>query len=147
VPTRKRFGTRSAASSSRPLPERLTLFLDESLDATIVVEKLRETGAKVERLTDHFPKGTEDRIWLQFAGANGWIVLTRDQRIRYRPLELLALQASQVRAFIFTGGNVAMKETGEILAGALPRIQRLVEKAPGPFIYHIGRSGKPTRMV
>jgi hypothetical protein len=98
------------------------------------------------RLTDQFPKGTEDRIWLERAGEKGWIVLTRDQRIRYRRLELLALQAARVRAFVFTGGNVGMKDTGKILADALPRIERIARRDLGPFIYHIGKSGRPVRM-
>jgi len=147
VPTKKPSGTRSAASSSSRPPEPLTLFLDESLDATVVADALRAAGAAVERLTDHFAKGTEDRIWLEWAGANRRVVLTRDKRIRYRRLELLALQAARVRAFVFTGGNVGMKDTGKILAGALPRIERIARRDPGPFIYHIGKSGRPIRMT
>lgn len=146
MPTKKPSGTRSAASSNSQPPEPLTLFLDESLDATVVVEALREAGATVVRLTDHFDKGTEDRVWLDRAGTSGWIVLTRDQRIRYRRLELLALQAARVRAFVFTGGNVGMRDTGRILADALPRIERIVQRDPGPFIYHVGKSGKPVKM-
>jgi hypothetical protein len=100
----------------------------------------------VERLTDHFAKGTEDRMWLEHAGARGWVVLTRDKRIRYRQLELLALRAARVRAFVFTGGNVGMQDTGKVLAGALSRIQRIARSDKGPFIYHIGKSGRPIRM-
>ncbi len=146
MPTKKPSGTRSAASSNSQPPEPLTLFLDESLDATVVVEALRAVGATVERLTDHFAKGTEDRVWLEWAGSNRRVVLTRDKRIRYRRLELLALQAARVRAFVFTGGNVGMKDTGKILAGALPRIERIARKDQGPCIYHIGKSGRPIRM-
>ncbi len=146
MPTNKQSGTRSAASSSSPPPEPLTLFLDESLDATVVVDALRAAGATVERLTDRFAKGTEDRIWLEWAGANRRVVLTRDKRIRYRRLELLALQAARVRAFVFTGGNVGMKDTGTILVDALARIERIARKDLGSFIYHIGKSGRPIRM-
>lgn len=78
----------------------------------MVVDALRATGATVERLTDRFAKGTEDLVWLKWAGANRRVVLTRDKRIRYRRLERLALQAARVRAFVFTGGNVGMKDTG-----------------------------------
>jgi len=147
VPTKKRSGTRSAASSSSPPPEPLTLFLDESLDATVVVEALRAAGASVERLTDRFPKGTEDLVWLEWVGVNRRVVLSRDKRIRYRRLELLALKAARVRAFVFTGGNVGMEDTGKILAGALPRIERIARKDPGPFIYHVGKSGQPIKMT
>ena len=115
---KKRSGTPSAASSTSKPPEPLTFFLDESLDSLSVVTALREAGAAVERLTERFPKGTQDEVWLAEAGRNDWIVLTRDKRIRYRQLERLALQAAKVRAFVFTGGNVTAKETGAILAGA-----------------------------
>ncbi len=146
MPTKKPSGTRSAASSSSRPPEPLTLFLDESLDAAVVVYALRAAGATVVRLTDQFAKGTEDQVWLERAGVNRWVVLTRDKRIRYRRLELLTLQAARVRAFVFTGGNVGMKDTGTILADALPRIERIARKDPGPFIYHVGKSGRPIRM-
>ena len=58
---KKRSGTRSAASLTSKLPEPLTFFLDESLDSGSIVTALREAGATVERLTDHFPKGTVAR--------------------------------------------------------------------------------------
>jgi len=100
----------------------------------------------VERLTAHLPKGTKDEVWLSLAGKNGWVVLTRDKRIRYRRLERLALEIAAVRAFVFTGGNVTIRDTGEILARAVPRILRICERQPGPFVYHIGAAGKPRRM-
>ena len=76
----------------------------------------------------------------------GWTVLTRDKRIRSRKLERLTLEAHKVRAFVFTGGNVTGTETGRILCKALPRIEKLVRREPGPFIYHIGRAGRPVQM-
>jgi hypothetical protein len=111
-----------------------------------VVAALRDAGANVERHADHFAKGTLDEDWLRHAGTRNWIVLTRDKRIRYRQLERLALTAARVRAFVFTGGNVTIKDTGMILVRALPRIRKICETHAGPFIYHIGRAGKPIRM-
>jgi hypothetical protein len=146
VQARKRSGTRSAASSTSRLPEPLTFFLDESLDGASVVAALRDAGAIIERLTDHFPRGTPDEVWLTRAGQRGWIVLTRDKRIRYRQLERLALQAAKVRAFVFTGGNVTVKDTAAILVKALPRMSKMARTDAGPFICHLGRSGMPRRM-
>jgi hypothetical protein len=146
APTKKPSGTRSAASSSQRQPERLTLFLDESLDSDSIAQALQAAGASVERLTRHLPKGTDDRTWLGYAGARDWIVLTRDKRIRYRRLERLALEAARVRAFVFTGGNVTLGETGSILAGAYQHIVRICVREAGPFVYHIGRAGKPGKM-
>ena len=47
------------------------------------------------------------------AGSRGWIVLTKDERIRYRPNERRALLRSGVRAFILTGRNSQAK-MGEV---------------------------------
>jgi predicted nuclease of predicted toxin-antitoxin system len=146
VPTKKPSGTPSAASSSSKPPERLTVFLDESLDSDSIAEALSAAGAVVERLTKHLPKGADDSTWLAFAGTKGWVVLTRDKRIRYRRLERLALQAARVRAFVFTGGNVTLSETARILAQALPAIEAICAREAGPFIYHIGQSGMPRRV-
>jgi hypothetical protein len=146
VPTKKPSGMPSAASSRSKPPEPLTVFLDESLDSDSIAQALAAAGAIVERLTKHFPKGTDDAAWLSLAGSKGWVVLTRDKRIRYRRLERLALHASGVKAFVFTGGNVSLSDTAGILAAALPSIEQACKAQPGPFIYHIGRAGKPRRM-
>ncbi len=144
---KKRSGTRSAASSTSKPREPVAFFLDESLDSLSVVTALRDAGATVHRLTDIFPKGTPDEIWLAKAGENNWVVLTRDKRIRYRQLERLALQAAKVRTFVFTGGNVTGKDTGVILAGVLSRLEKLARAVSGPFIYTISRGGVLTRVL
>ena len=146
MPRKRPSGTPSAASSSSKPPERLTVFLDESLDSDSIAEALAAAGAVVERLTRHLPKGAADSTWLALAGAKGWVVLTRDKRIRYRRLERLALRAAAVRAFVFTGGNVTLSETARILAQALPAIASICAKEAGPFIYHVGLGGTPRRV-
>lgn len=143
---KKRSPTPSAANSGSKPPDSLTLFLDESLDSLSVVNALRDAGATVVRHTERFPRGIADDVWLTEAGHNNWVVLTRDKRIRYRELERLALQSAKVRSFVFTGGNVTASDTATILARALTRIHRICRANPGPFIYHIGRVGKPRRM-
>ena len=127
---KKRSGTLSAAKSTVKPLESVTFFVDESLDSNSVVSALRDAGAAVERLTERFPKGTLDEIWLAEAGRNGWVVLTRDKRIRYRELERLTLQAAKVRAFVFTGGNVTGEDTGIILARALRGMERIARTDP-----------------
>lgn len=144
--TSKRSGTQSAANSTSRPPEPLVLFVDEALDSLTVVDALRAAGATVERLNDHFAKGTPDETWLAYAGGRGWVVLTRDKRIRYRQLERLALTEAKARAFVFTGGNVTGKDTAAILVHALARITTICQADKGPFIYHIGRGGNPIRM-
>jgi hypothetical protein len=146
VSKKKRSGTPSGASSTSRPPEGFSLYLDESVDGETLVAALIAANVRVERATRNFPRGTPDEVWLPEVGRRGWIVLTRDKRIRYRTLERVALTAAAVRAFVFTGGNVGAKETAEILVRACPAIERICRAQKPPFIYHIGLSGKPMRM-
>jgi hypothetical protein len=82
-----------------------------------------------------------DVEWLAVAGAEEWIVLTRDKQIRLREIERNALVASNVAAFVFTGGNASGVETTEAIVTALPRIERIVAAEAPPFIYRITASG------
>jgi hypothetical protein len=60
-----------------------------------VPDALRGAGLDVRVHDDLFPQGTEDVIWLRDAGAHGWVVLTRDDRIRYNQLEKEAVLATE----------------------------------------------------
>ncbi|GAA5143836.1 hypothetical protein GCM10023340_10190 [Nocardioides marinquilinus] len=54
-----------------------------------------------------------DRDWLELAGSNGWPVLAKDERIRYRPEERAAIIAFGVRAFYLTSGNLTAEQMAE----------------------------------
>ena len=122
------------------------VFLDESIDAESVATALHDAGATVERARQHFAPGTPDEEWLAAVGKRGWIVFTRDKRIRYRALELESLLEARVRAFVFIGGNVTSADTAAALAKALPKIKRIVASETPPFVYNVGRSGGVTRI-
>ena len=49
------------------------------------------------------PRQTLDEVWLPLIGAAGLVVITRDQRIRYRPVEKQQWVAHRVRGFVLTG--------------------------------------------
>lgn len=51
------------------------------------------------------PAGAADTAWLPIVGHAGPVVLTRDKRIRSRPLERQALLAHGVRACFLTSGG------------------------------------------
>jgi len=55
---------------------------------------------------EFFPQGTEDVVWLREAGSNGWIVITRDDRIRYNQLEKQAVIAARLRFFSITSSSL-----------------------------------------
>jgi hypothetical protein len=120
---RKKSKKRSAASSKQP---ELVLFLDRNLGRSVVAERLRREGVRVEVHDDHFPdQRTSNEEWLRFAGERGWVVLTPDAKIRYRVNERTAVQSARVRQFVLTARTLTGSEIGEVLVKALPRIRRL----------------------
>ena len=130
---------RSATSSK--LPDDITFFLDESLGRRVVARALRDAGVRVEVHTDHFPRGTKDEVWLGEVGRKGWIVLTKDARIRYREVERIALLNARVRTFVLTAKGLQGKQIADVFVGALPRISRFLTKHRSAFIASISRSG------
>lgn len=134
----------SDASLPSP-PEHLVFFVDRSLGRRIVPDLLRQVGEDVRVHDDHFPQNAEDRVWLAEAGKQGWIVLTKDARIRYRAIESAALRAAGVRAFVLTArGDLSGREMAEIFIKALAPIKALCMKAAPPFIARVSREGHVT---
>ncbi len=102
---------------------------------------LRQAGATLHIHDDHFPPNAKDEDWLAEAGQRGWIVLTKDHRIRYRHVERLALMKAGVAAFILTSGDLHGEEMAQIFVKALPRIERFLRKHAKPFIAKIAKDG------
>jgi hypothetical protein len=75
-------------------------------------------------------------------GRRGWIVLTKDDRIRYRATERTALASAKVRAFVLTSSQLLGSEMAAAFVKALPRIKRLVANRDPSLIGRVSRSGK-----
>jgi len=95
-----------------------------------------------ERHLQHFQPGTEDSVWLPFVGQKGWILLTKDKRIRFNQLEKTAVRRYRVREFYFSSGNYTGAEMADILMAALPEMVKIYERQEPPFIASISKSGK-----
>jgi hypothetical protein len=122
---------RSAASSKSP---DLVFFVDRSLGKHKVSQALRGAGALVEIHDDHFAPDAKDLEWLPAVGARGWVVLTKDDRIRYREHEREALLASGVRAFVLTNRSLSGDEMAAIFVDSLPKMRRITQRQRGAFI-------------
>lgn len=132
----------SAASSKSGLPERPTLFIDRSLGRRQVAEALRAAGANVEVHDAHFPPDSTDEAWLKAVGAKGWIVLTKDRRIRYRPNEKSALKEANVVAVVLIAGNLIGPEMADLFVKTLRKIERIAGSATPPAMFTFGRDRK-----
>jgi predicted nuclease of predicted toxin-antitoxin system len=136
VPSKKR-------SAAKP-PDGTVFFIDRSLGVEPLRGVLVAEGLAVEIHDDHFRRDEEDSVWLMKVGQQGWVVFTKDQRLRYRPLEIAALRSSGARVFILVAGNLRGAEIASVFVTALPFIYRILESHQGPFIARIAKSGKVT---
>jgi predicted nuclease of predicted toxin-antitoxin system len=135
---------RSKKQSAAKPPEGTVFFLDRSLGVEPIRTELINLGLFVEIHDDHFPRDEEDRVWLQAVGERDWVVLTKDQKLRYRPLEIAALRASNARVFVLTAGNLRGSEVAVIFVHALTRICSILQSQAGPFVARISKSGQIT---
>ncbi len=125
-------------------PDGTVFFIDRSLGVEPIRAELIKSGLVVEIHDDHFKRDEDDRVWLKIAGTKGWVVLTKDQRLRYRPLEIAALRASNARVFVLTAGNLRGAEIAALFVRALLRILKILHSRPGPFVARISPSGRVT---
>lgn len=129
---RRQLKKRSAAK-----PPEAVFFIDRSLGKIDVSHALRSEGHHCELHDDYFDQQTEDSDWLAAVAARRWVVLTKDERIRYRPLELRILESAGLRTFIVICGNIRGIETAAILVKAMPTILKTLATRPAPFIYYV----------
>lgn len=122
------------------------IFIDRSIPKS-VAEALKKVRDDIVWLEDVFNHRTKETEWLPEVGQRGWIVISRDKKIRTRPGERRILQESNVGCFI-----VAQKQNPtrwqylKLLAATLDRIEETYEATPRPFIYKIDSAGRLTHV-
>lgn len=125
--------------------ERPEFFLDRSL-GRITAARLREAGYVVHLIADHYPDDAievPDEQWIAAGCANGWVLLTKDKRIRYRAKELEALQEGHL--FCLASGNLDIDGMTQAFLDVLPRIERVTGQEPVGF-WHVYSDGQVKRM-
>jgi hypothetical protein len=96
---------------------------------------------------DHFLQDARDEEWLREVGQRGWIVLTRDDRIRYRLHERTALLQAGVRAFVLARRSLSGPAMAEAFVQALPAMRRFVERYQAPFIARVTQTGSVSLLL
>lgn len=102
---------------------------------------MRAAGATVEHAGGAFPRGAQDHVYLAGCGAKGWIVLTRDKRIRRRELEKETLRRHGVGAFALTAGQATAEETAAVVVPLLAKMVNISISEKKPFLYTFGLAG------
>jgi hypothetical protein len=79
----------------------------------------------VERHADHFAPATPDAVWLEEVGRRGWIALTHDRRIRYKPNERDAVMRHGV-ALLVVIGAAPFSDLARAFVPTWPRVEQFL---------------------
>jgi hypothetical protein len=122
--------------SRQPL-EPPEFFIDRSLGRHLVPDALRAAGRTVHTMLSVYGRDAEelvaDTTWLADVGRNGWLALTKDERIRRWPAELAMVKLHGVRMVCLTNRSLTGPQQVERIMANIYRIDQRWHK-PGPWI-------------
>ena len=123
------------------------IFIDRSIPKG-VASALKAVRNDVRWLEDDFAHDTKDEDWLRNVGAKGWLVISRDKKIRSRLGERRALITHGVGAFCLTQrDNPTRWEILKLLVNTIDDMERTFAQVPRPFLYGVDRHGDFKRIV
>jgi hypothetical protein len=99
---------------------------------------LAESGLCVERHAAHFPPDCPDEEWLRVISSHGWVAITHDARIRYKPNERRAVERHHV-ALLVVVGKGPHAELAANFVRTIGAISAFVARQPRPFIAKVYR--------
>ena len=114
----------------------MTFFFDNNLSAKLA-HGMREFGEDVTHLTDHFPQDSPDSEWLRFVGENAFVLVTRDEKIRWKPAEIEAFRAFKVGAFFLGGKKADRCQLIQQVVRNWPRMKEIAGLERRPFAFRI----------
>ena len=122
------------------------IFIDRCISNKIATA-LKALRDDVRWLEDDFPPNAKDSDWLREVGTRGWLVITRDKKIRTRPGERQALLDNHVGAFCLTQkDNPKRWDIFKLVVGSLDEMEQIFADNERPFLYGVDRLGKFKRI-
>jgi PIN domain-containing protein len=115
-------------------------FVDRSLGKTTAA-KLAQLGWTVHLVNDAFPndaQNTPDEEWIAYGLGHGWAMLSKDQRIRYRADELVALAPGGV-LFCLSNRNLTIDTQVHWFERSRRSIESAVSRGPGFYVVYATR--------
>jgi len=100
---------------------------------------LREGGLSVETHRDHFPPTCTDSEWLAAVAAKGWVALTHDGRIRYKPNELAEVVRHRATLLVVVG-KAPYPVLAQSFVATMTRITRFLSAHEPPVIGKVYRA-------
>jgi len=115
----------------------VVFFTDRDLGNTFP-EILRANGFAVERHSDHFAPACRMRNGLAEIARRGWVAITHDTRIRYKPNELAAVIRHRVRLVVVVG-KAAYSDLARSFVNTRTPIEAFIGRTSAPFIAKVYR--------
>jgi hypothetical protein len=113
-------------------------FTDRDLGLTFP-RTLRDAGLDVELHRDHFPPTAPDDEWLATVSARGWVSVTHDARMRYKPNELAAIVKHRARVLVIVG-KAPLPALAQSFVRTRQRIEAFLANHEGPLVGKIYRA-------
>lgn len=118
----------------------MRFFVDNNLSEHLA-KGMAEFGEDVVHLKEFFADDTDDTVWLARIGEEGWCLITRDDRVRFNPAELMALKEHRVGAFFLGGKNRSRCELIQQLVRNWPQMKEIAQKTRRPFAFRVRPTG------
>jgi hypothetical protein len=131
-----------ASSGSTPPRESIVFFLDKCLGRFVVANALRKCGERVEIHENHFEADTPDHEWVPEVGRRGWIILSKDTRLRHNNIELIALLKANTHSFILTSASQSGPEMAAAFVAALRDIKKILVRFQAPCVATVSPAGR-----
>jgi hypothetical protein len=125
------------------------IFLDRSLPKS-VARALQAVRSDVQWLEDidGLTANSPDEEWLELAGRNGWLVVTRDRHISWRSAERAAAEAFGVGMFVIREKRALNRwELAKIIVCQMDKWERQFQTTLRPFIYEFTKRGDLKRIL
>lgn len=122
------------------------IFFDRSIPKGVAdaIKSVRDDACWLEDVFEqHWIK---DREWIPAVGARGYLVVSRDRKIRTRPEERRAVRENNVGCFILNYKQPLNRwEILKLVASTLDEMEEKFANTQRPFMYLIDRNGRFTR--
>lgn len=106
----------------------MRFFVDEDLDSPSFVSPLQAAGLTVVRHREQFQKGAPDTVWIPSVTEQGLIILTKNTKMLFTPIEVQAIRVTAARVLFLHGSKVSRHpDLGALLVRSQPRIAKFFE--------------------
>lgn len=124
----------------------MKFFFDNNLSQNLV-RGMECFGEDVMHLKDKFAQDTPDVEWLEYIGRNGYVLITRDQRVRWNPAEKGAIRKHRVGVFFLGGREQSSWQIIQQVIRNWHRIKEYAEKERPPYGFLVPPKGSSIKPI